>query len=192
MFHHLHNGEGTNRSSPFRFSSPLASTRPHFPSPSYRKSVLFLCSQGGFCTGLTVDAADLCNERLSIKAPPGIFFFSEWEGEGGGHSAQSEKICSLNVLKWPFCPLGSSDRRLPLIESGMMRIYVTVNLLRNQSEGFFFYPPFPSPNVEDLTVVEFKAIKKKKHPTCPGSSDMFLLLLPFGLFFSFLFLSHPV
>lgn len=30
---------------------------------------------GGFCTGLTVDAVDLCNEYLSIKAPPGIFFF---------------------------------------------------------------------------------------------------------------------
>lgn len=77
-----------------------------------------------------------------------------------------------------------------------MRIYVTVNLLRNQSErGFFFHPlPFPSPNVEDLTVAELNAIKK--HPTCLGSShgsalDVFLLFLFFCRFFFFL-LSEPI
>lgn len=35
----------------------------------------FLCSQGGFCTGLTVADDDLSNKHLSIRAPLWIYFF---------------------------------------------------------------------------------------------------------------------
>lgn len=177
MFHHLHNGEGTNEIKSFPFF--LSPRRPHASAlprvQIFLRWDLFFSVLAGriLHRAYTVDTADLRNEYLSIKAPPGDFFFFilQWEEREARnrkkkkHSEQPEKICSLNVLKWPFCPLENADRRLPLIESGMMRIYVTVNLLRNQSERFFPPPqpsPFPSPTVEDIKVAEFNAIKKKK------------------------------
>lgn len=84
LFHHLQNGEGINEiKTPFSlcFHTDARQRLVHtsrffffFSLGFYGGLVGNIFLLGGFCTGLTVDAADLCNEYLSIKAPLGIFF----------------------------------------------------------------------------------------------------------------------